>query len=58
MGDTKALVDKIMWCLDHPEEVESMSIKAIGTAKQYTWERYEEKVVGTVLKIKELNNKQ
>jgi glycosyltransferase involved in cell wall biosynthesis len=57
VGDTKALVDKIMWCLGHPKEVEAMSLKATETAKQYTWERYEENIVKTVLKIKEFNNK-
>ena len=56
VGDTATLVEKIMWCLNHPEEVERMSFKAIEIAKQYTWERYEENIVKTVLKIKELNN--
>ncbi len=57
VGDTKALVDKIMWCLNHPEEVERMSFKAIETAKQYTWERYEGGIVNAIQQINEIKNK-
>lgn len=57
VGDTKALVDKIMWCLGHPKDVEVMSLKATETAKQYTWERYEGGIVNAIQQINEIKNK-
>lgn len=56
VGDTATLVEKIMWCLNHPEEVERMSFKATETAKQYTWERYEGGIVNAVRQIIELKS--
>lgn len=40
VGDTDALVEKILWFKNHPKENERMSMNAISTAQKYTWERY------------------
>lgn len=55
VGDTKALIEKILWCKEHPTELSVMSNKAIKTARGYSWEKYEDRIVKTVLKIVEGN---
>lgn len=57
VGDTDGLVERIRWCINHPEEIERMSIKATETAKQYTWKRYEDGIVDAIMQIKEINRK-
>lgn len=41
VGDTEALIEKILWFKNNPVENEKMSKCAVITAKEYTWERYE-----------------
>lgn len=55
VGDTNALIEKILWCKEHPTELSVMSNKAIKTARGYSWEKYEDRIVKTVLKIVEGN---
>ena len=45
VGDTDAIVEKIMWCKSHPEELKVMSQRAIETAHQFTWQKYEENLI-------------
>lgn len=53
VGDTQALVEKILWCKAHPADLRTMSTKAVETARQYTWERYEAGIVNAVLDVTE-----
>jgi len=51
VGDTSAIVEKILWCKEHPVELATMSQKAIETARQFTWDRYEKGIVEVVLNV-------
>jgi len=49
--DASAIAEKILFFREHPEKVEAMGRKAIGTAKDYTPERYAERVAKVYKKI-------
>lgn len=51
VGDSDAIVEKMNWCATHPSELSQMSKGACEKAKHFTWERYEEGIVGSVCKI-------
>ena len=51
VGDGIALVEKILWCKEHPKQLAQMSIKAKETAQQYTWDRYAKGIIDMVLSI-------
>lgn len=41
LGDTDALRDRIIWCIDHSEQVSIMKENALESAKPITWAAYE-----------------
>ena len=49
--DEEALIDKIQWCMDNQDKLSVMGAKAIETARQYTWKRYEKGIANTVCEI-------
>lgn len=49
--DTNMLVDRIMWCYNHMDELERMSNNARSTAKEYSWEKYNNAIVSVVNNI-------
>lgn len=60
VGDTEQLVNKIMWCKIHPEELSRMSKKAVAISHDYTWERYEKGIrecIYTIENSKDGNHK-
>lgn len=56
VGDTAAIVEKILWCKSHPEELKIMSQRAIETARHLTWEKYEKGIVSAISSISGNNN--
>ena len=56
VGDTSAIVEIIIWCKEHPNELDKMSHKAVDTARKYTWDRYEKEIVNMVLTVAEESN--
>lgn len=56
VGDVDAIVDKINWCLLHPQELKEMSRRAVCTARKYTWSAYETGIRSAVLNICEGEN--
>lgn len=55
--DEEALIDKIQWCMEHQDKLSSMGAQAMETAKQYSWERYEEGIGDSILKtLKKIKN--
>ena len=43
-GDTQALVERIEWLAQHPDELARMGKAAEQTAREFTWERYEQAI--------------
>ena len=55
--DEEALIDKRQWCMEHQDKLSSMGAQAMETAKQYSWERYEEGIGDSILKtLKKIKN--
>lgn len=50
-GNDSDLIDKIQWFIDHPNQLKEMSNYCKNVAKQYTWERYGQKLCDTVKDI-------
>lgn len=48
VGDVDTIVGKIQWFMQNPESLKQMSVKAIETARCYTWEKYEKKICDSV----------
>jgi glycosyltransferase involved in cell wall biosynthesis len=48
VGDVDAIVERLQWCLNHPEDMEVMSKNAVATARKYTWSKYEKGIVDSV----------
>ena len=44
-GNTLQLQEKILWFYNNPEELSRMSFNAVETARRFTWEAYEKKLV-------------
>ena len=51
VGDSNTIVERILWCATHPTELQAMSEEARKTAKEYTWERYEQGIVAALDEI-------
>lgn len=51
VGNTDALVEKILWFKNHPKDNERMSMNAISTAQIYTWEKYEMGIFNSIVDI-------
>lgn len=51
VGDVDAIVERLQWCLNHPDELAAMSRNAVATARQYTWSKYEKGIVDSVNKM-------
>jgi len=51
VGDVDAIVERLQWCLNHPDELAAMSQNAIATAREYTWSKYEKGIVDSVNKM-------
>lgn len=51
VGDCDAIVDRLKWCAAHPNELSQMSKAACEEAKLFTWDRYEEGIVGCACRI-------
>ncbi|OOC59305.1 glycosyltransferase family 4 protein [Paenibacillus ihbetae] len=47
-GDTAALEQAILYFVNHPEEIARMEQNALVKAKEYTWERYGEKLISVL----------
>ena len=52
-GDSNQIADKIVWFLDHKEEISSMGEKASLATKKYSWENYSRGVVTAMFDIYE-----
>lgn len=50
-NDPQALAEAILRCADQPELLTTEGLKAAQVAKQYSWERYEERLVEVMLSI-------
>ena len=46
-----ALIEKIHFFIEHPEQIEKMGRNARKTAEQYTWENYSDNVSKAVAAI-------
>ena len=42
--DIDAWVEQMSWCVEHPEEVGALALKAHRDAQPYSWERYRKRV--------------
>lgn len=51
VGDVDAIVERLQWCLNHPEDLMAMSENAVATARKYTWRIYEQGIVVSVRKM-------
>lgn len=51
VGDDVAMSEKILWCSQNPERLETMSRNAVEKAKKYTWERYDAGIVNVIKTI-------
>jgi glycosyltransferase involved in cell wall biosynthesis len=43
--DTKAIVERLNWCIENKNLLFNMGMKAAATAKQFTWERFRAGIV-------------
>ncbi len=51
VGDVKALIDRLNWAKNNPENLRSMSGKAVERARTFTWEKYERGIVDALNEI-------
>lgn len=51
VGETTTLVEKLLWLKNNPEQLSTMSANAVRTAKLFTWEKYEQGIVSSLLQI-------
>ncbi len=55
-GDVEAYMEKILYFFDHRDEVERMGRQAHKIAQQYTWDHYQQQVLGALDEIASREN--
>jgi glycosyltransferase involved in cell wall biosynthesis len=51
VGCVRSLIDRMRWCILHPEQLKEMSSNARKTAEQMSWARYRERFAAGVLAV-------
>ena len=50
-GDPSALLDRMLWCVAHPERLSEMSAAARTAVQGLTWEHYSQNASNAILEI-------
>lgn len=45
VGNTSAIIDRLIWLRDHPQKLKQMSLAAIETAREFTWDKYNKGII-------------
>lgn len=51
IGDSFLITNKVEWCYRNMDKLSEMSKNALSTAKNYTWDKYEDKVIRIIKSI-------
>ena len=50
-GDEIAMAERMRWCINHPRELAAMKIAAVKSAREITWDAYNERVAAAFVRI-------